>query len=366
MKALPPLILLLTFTLGACAQNEPPKAPEKLKPRVEVETVSLADLTDSITLNAEVEPVRHTRISSGSGGKVDSVLVEEGDTVAKGKLLARIASGLAHAQLKQAEAALAAAKSTHARVQKLAAEKLASSATVEQADLGLAQAEAAVEMARVRYSDALVTAPHAGAIAKRFISTGEQAPPGAPVFDLVDISQVKIVGQLAERDAPFIDVGRDAQIIADAWPGETFIGKVSRVGVVAAKHSRTFDLEILVDNSAGRLRPGMLTRLNIARRVLKDIPTVRRDAVVEDLDGRALFVEKDGLVNRRHITIGPGDGERVAVTNGLGEGERVVVVGQRSLVNDQQVEVVVVHPAVAEESVSQTSTGSSKPKTAVP
>lgn len=338
MKRLIP-ILLLAVLGQSCREAETKPPPERPRTPVETERVQLATLVDRLRLHAEVHPVAETHLSSGSGGKVDAVLVDDSSRVSRGQLLARIGADLAEAQLKQAEASEKAAQSSHARAKRLAAQNLTSSAALERAETALAQSQAALELARVRHSDALVRAPHAGVVAKRHVSLGEQAFPGAPLFDLVDLSEVDLVVQIAERDAPLIEVGSSARATIDAMPDEVFEGRVHRIGTVAHTHSRTFDVEVRVANRERKLKPGMLARVELVRRTLENVAVIRRDAVVEGLHGPGVYVAVDGKAKQVPVRLGPVENERVAVLEGLSPEDEIVVVGQRSLVDGEPIRV---------------------------
>jgi membrane fusion protein (multidrug efflux system) len=315
---------------------------------VEVEPVVLGTLVDRITLNAEIEPIAHTRLASGGGGKVDQVLVEKGSEVKSGQLLVRVAAALAGARLRQAEAALQSSEASHRRLLALKEKGMASDATVEKAAAALAQAQAGAELSRVQYDDAMVRAPHSGVITQRHVDKGELAAPGAPLLELVDYSKIKLVAQLPARDAPLFVVGGGATLTVDAYSGESFYGVIQRIGKVARPLSRTFDLEIHVDNQDGRLWPGMLARITLVRQTLENVATVRRDAVLEGIDGRAVFAERDGMVERVPVRLGPVEDGRAAVLDGLSAGDRVVIVGHRALVKGQAVWVVTErHPGEA-------------------
>lgn len=336
--------LLLLTGVAACGGKAPEAArggtAERPPRPVEVQAVELGVIRDELRLTAEVRAMESSRLSAGSGGLIEALLVDEGATVSKGQVLARVNADAAAAQLKQAEVALSTARSEHDRVKRLAERELASASTSEQSAMRLAQAEAAYELARVANRNAVLRAPHAGTIAKRYASAGEFAPPGAPIFDVVDTHAVKVIAQVAERDVPLLEEGRGATVHVDALPDESFTGTVRRIGAVADPYSRTFDLEIVVPNPGKRLRPGMLARVNVPRQVLEGVPVVRRDAVVEDVNGRTVFVTDNGVAQRLAVEIGPTDGERVAVVKGLKPGMQVVIAGQRSLVHGQRVQVV--------------------------
>jgi len=346
------LSLAALALISACTKAKV-KPAERPLTRVEIESVRLGDITDTLTLNAEIRPAHSTQLAAGSGGKIGAMLVEEGDHVPQGKLLARVAAGLASARLAQATAARESASNHLRRVEHLSSRDLASSATIEQARANLAQAEAAYAMAKVRSDDALVRAPHAGVIAKRYRSAGEHAAPGSPLFDLVDISAVDAVAQVPERDAPLITIGQQTQLTADAWPDQAFQGIITRIGIVASLHSRTFDLVIRIDNPDEKLRPGMLTRVSLVRSALHNVPVVRRDAIVEgaqtgaDETAQAVFVEQGGKVVLVPVSLGPIENNRVAITDGIAAGAHVVVVGQRTLSSGEAVVVARDHSASA-------------------
>lgn len=334
--------LVLLAGLSAC-KSEPPAPAETVATPVEAQEATLGTVVDRIRIHAEIRAAEHSKLASGSGGKVDAVLVREGDQVRPGQLLVKVAGALASAQLHQAEAQSEAARAQLQRVKALAEKNMASAASLEQAQTALAQAEAATEMARARYNDAMVRAPHAGIVAKVHISKGEQALPGATLVEVVDMSTVEVLAQIPERDVAFFEAGREATLTVDAYPGEVFKGEVRTVSVMANPYSRTFELEVVVNNPHGRLRQGMMARMEVVRQVVENVLVVRRDAVVEGLHERVVFLVENGLAKAAPVTLGPTDGTHVVITSGVQPGDKVVVLGQRSLVTGQPVRVVDKH-----------------------
>ncbi len=333
------LLLAPLWATTACSGEEPPA--EVIRTRVRVEAAKVDTVRDTVTLHAEIEGTAQTRLNTLQGGTVEWIRVKEGDTVTKGQLLAKIGSQTATSQLKQAEAAHKSAKNTLERQQKLAAQELASPAAIEQAEGAFAQAEAMLNQARVGHGNAIMAAPHGGMVARRFVERGETLAPGAPVFEVVDVSGFKVVTEVAERDVPLLDLGRDAWVAVDALPDVKFPGSISRIGAVADPSSRTFTVEVAAKNVEGRLRPGMLARVTIVRRKIDDTVTTRRDAVLEDQSGAHVFVvTTDGTAAKRPVKLGPSESNLVAITQGLKVGEQVVTVGHRVLVDGQPIQIV--------------------------
>ncbi len=352
----------------ACAdQSNPTDTPATLSVPVEVETLSYGSIVDELILNGEVEAATDTIVAAGSmGGHVEAVLVHEGERVRSGQQLARVGAALASAQSAQAEAAYRGAKIAFDRVEALSKRELASRASIDAADVRLAAAKGALAAAKAGERDAYIRAPHAGTVAELFVDPGEHAGPGRPVLRLVDLRQVKVVAQLPERDAVRIKVGTPVHLSIGALGdrGKRLESTVHKVGVVGKRYSRTFDIEVMLDNSqastGAALKPGMMARLSIVRGDLEHVLHVRRDAINESLKGRRVFVvgeeieapkraggalEEAFLVKAVNVELGPVQGERVAILKGVKEGDRVVIVGQRRLVNGQPVRIVASHGA---------------------
>ncbi len=334
------IVLPLMIVATACAKPGPTEKKERPAKRVEVEIVRARSLTDVLSLPATIEAREATTLATGRAGRVDGLSADEGDQVRRGQSLIRINAAAAYAELKQAEAAHKSAKATFERTESLSNRKLASDSQLESAQAALAQAEAVLELARANLSYAVLRAPHGGYVTERSISVGEYASPGVPLMELVNIDTVKVIAKVPERDVDSIEAGAEAVFTVDALGTQSFSGKVTRVGVIADPAARTFEVEVRVKNSDHRLKPGMLARLEIPRRSLTNVPVIRRDAVVEDLDGPTVFVARDGKAARVKVQLGPVSGDQVAVSEGLEPGTPLIVVGQRMLVEGEPIKIV--------------------------
>ncbi|MEL6543298.1 MAG: efflux RND transporter periplasmic adaptor subunit [Myxococcota bacterium] len=333
-------VLGVALAASGCAKEAEVEKKERPPKRVEVEAVRSDSLTDVLSLPATIEAREATTLATGRGGRVDALGADEGAMVKKGQTLVRINAGTAYAEMKQAEAAFARAQATYDRTASLSQRKLASAAQVENATADLAQASAARELARASITNAVLRAPHSGYVDKRHISVGEFASPGSPLIEVVDIDVVKVIARVPERDIDTIERGATANFTVDALGGESFSGKIERIGVSADAAARTFEVELRLPNTDHRLKPGMLARVQLPRRSISDMPVIRRDAVVEDLDGPTVFVARDGKASRVRVRLGPINGDRVVVTEGLEPGTPLIVVGQRMLVEGEPIKVV--------------------------
>lgn len=147
-----------------------------------------------------------------------------------------------------------------------------------------------------------------------------------------------MVAPAPASDVPYLEEGTPVEIIVDALPGETFQGRIVRLGAELDPDSRTLDVEAEIANPDGRLRPGMLARMEVPRRTLQGALLVPLEALVDLGEERALFVVEDGVARRRIVELGPVLGERVVVLSGLAPGEAVIVEGEQRVAEGQPVE----------------------------
>jgi len=205
------------------------------------------------------------------------------------------------------------------------------------------QAEANVAVANNYLQDTLMRAPFTGLVTARFVDEGAQiyTAPKTDILKLTDISRVKVVSPVSERDFPKVTMGTPAEIKIDALPGEIFKGKVTRIIPEINPISRNFNAEVEIPNPHLRLRSGMFAHLRF-RVGLKEAITLSRDTLLTDpVTGVSYaFVAEGDQAVRRKLTLGERSGLLVEVLGGLKEGESVVVKGQNKLQPGSKVKII--------------------------
>lgn len=403
-------LLLACGVLTACGGNESSEAvvPEQAKlVVVDVEEVLPSRMEDRLELPGKIEAFREVTVSAEVGGLLESLLVDEGVTVAAGQKMAVIdrenlrirerQAGLALEQAEiriqqallavtQAEAALAQSrelKKKTAAVKKeaesdrergiaLFEEQLAPRSRLDElemayeaarsdlasAEIGVQAAEAGLEAARenlgavrslgktaeARLDEArlnlrrgTINSPIDGVVDAVHFEEGELVKAQDPLLKVVQTRPVKAVFHLPEKDVPYLEAGMEARVAVDALGNGGLTGRVSLVGVTSDPTTSTYRLEVDLANDDGRLRPGMLARLNILRRSMDDALSVPVFAVVTEEDGTVLYVYREGAARRRMVTTGVVEGDRIEIATGLEAGEMVIVKGQRDLEDGQEV-----------------------------
>jgi RND family efflux transporter MFP subunit len=317
--------LIAALTLSGCRTDTLEPLPP---PVVETTAVERVDSARDLRMSGTLEADRTTPLGFAVPGTVDAVLVEEGQTVRRGQVLARLtpvsfehALGIAISQAERAEDVVR-------RLEPMHRNRTVADVKWVEANTSLDAARHAVEIARKNLADAVLRAPEDGVVARRFTEPGATAGPGVPAFHLVQTQVVRAIAPVPENRIGRIRLGQAARVSVAALARD-FSGEIVEIGVLADPLTRTYPVEIAVPNDDGQLRVGMVVDIFLPLSGDGPALVVPKEAVRIDERGAAcvFVVDGDEKVERRRVEIAGFLGERTAVAAGLDEGERVVVSG---------------------------------------
>lgn len=311
---------------------------------VELATAEVETLPAWSRATGSLEALRRTAPGTKILGRIDRVLVREGERVRRGQTLVRLESRDLEAAVAQAEAAvtMAEAQLENARAQARRMADLRTRGSVTEknledavaahriAEAGLAQARANLDAARVTLSYAEIQSPLDGWVVERRAESGDMASPGMPLLVLEDLSRIQVSIQVPEADVVGLEPGAAAEV---EILGELRDATIDRIVPSGDSTSRTFVVKLMLENPDGRLKSGMYAQASFARgeRAALRIPT-RALIVRGQLEG--IFVAgEDGLLKLRWIKTGRVEGDRIEVLSGLAEGDRYVVAPPPGLVD---------------------------------
>lgn len=306
---------------------------------VEVMTLEPESLVERVELSGDLEPWVHVSVSAELGGTVEHVGFREGQVVRKGQVLARVGTDLYEAALDEARARLEGAEAIHEKTNELFKREHVPRQELIAATSSLNAAIAQVKQAELRLKRSVIKAPISAVALNRELEPGEVVSPGAPITELYRVDRLKAVAGIPENDIAAFAVGGAATIQVDAFPGQSFEGRIHLIAPAAMGPSRTFPTEIAIDNAQGALRPGMIARVALVKRELEGVIVVDRDVLQDRDEGPVAVVADGGLAQVRQVTIGATEGNRVVVEDGLEVGDRLIVTGQRGLIDGQAVAV---------------------------
>jgi HlyD family secretion protein len=326
---------------------------------VELTKVVRASISSQILVVGNLIGDATVSVVPRAAGRLQEVMVRLGDRVKMGQPVARIEDFEVQEQVKQAEAALEVSEATIRqrdadlklaetnveRSRSLFQRQLLPKQTLDDnearyqsalASLDLAKAQhsqskARLDELRINLGNTIITSPVDGFVARRAADPGAFASQNQPVIDVVDIGRVRLVANIVEKDLTQLQTGNATRVEVDAYPGETFTGRIARVAPVLDPATRTAPIEIEIPNPSYRLKPGMYARVNILTNTKKDALVLPGDAVV-DLGGRrGVFIPQNELAVFRVVQVGGEQENRVEILGGINAGDTVITTGARAL-----------------------------------
>ena len=334
---------------------------------VELAAARMATMSQEVRVVGNLIGEATVAVAPRTAGRLQDVFVRLGDRVSRGQRIAKIEDFEIVEQVKQAEAAQEVAAATIRQreadlqlaltnversrnlfqrqllpKQTLDDNEARYQAAVAQIDLAKAQSmqsKARLDELRINLANTVIVSPVNGFVAKRSVDPGAFVSQNAPIVDVVDISRVRLVVNVVERDLKELRSGAAAKVEVDAFPGELFQGRIARVAPVLDPATRTAPIEIEIANSDFRLKPGMYARVGITTANKKETLVVPVDAVA-DLGGRrGVFQHLNGIAIFRAIEVGTEGEELIEVIGGLNEGDQVITTGARALRDGDRVQL---------------------------
>lgn len=337
------LIILLALPLVYGCSSDAPAAdtPATAPPATKV-SISLATTTsiqDILTLPGNTAPDADVTISSERSGVVEWIGFEEGDTVSANQILAKVDLKALGAELARAKANYGLANKKAGRRSELVSDNMVSREEYDNAKTSSDVAGFTLQEAQINFDQGNIRTPIAGVVNKRYLEPGEYVDKGNPMFDIVNVSTLRIHVDVPEIDVRWIKPGTEVDILVDAFPERHWKGTVSFVSFKADPFTKTFQVRILVDNKDLAIRPGMLARVSILKRTLTDVITVPLFAILSKGGERLVYVEENGLARARTVTIGLISEDQAQILSGINAGDHVIVAGQANVDDGSKVEV---------------------------
>jgi len=308
---------------------------------VEVAAVARDDIYAVYSGTAALEAFAEAEVVAKVGGEIRGILAEEGETVQRGEVLARLDGDRLRLELEQARANLEKAQQEYRRNTELHEKGLLAAGAFENLKYELDALQAAFELARLEYSYTEIRAPIDGVVSERLVKIGNTIAVNTPMFRVTDLDPIVSYLHVPEKEFGKIEPDQPVFISIDALPGERFRGVVERISPVVDAGTGTFKVTVEVDEEDTALKPGMFGRLDIVYDSRPARLLVPRPAVVETESGPAVYVVHDGVVERRDVETGIAWQNHLEIVSGVEESEQVVVVGQSGLRDGARVNVVV-------------------------
>lgn len=355
-------ILYITFGTSGPPADTGPQAVA-----VEAAPVTVTDIRDVRSFPGTLRPASQFVVTAKSGGVLEQLLVDIGDRVENGQVIALLdddqirqevarieaESSVAQARLEEARSGRQVSQRDLARVKQLRDRGIASDAEYDAAltranadkarlamgEAQVKQARAALNSTRLRLDDTKVRIEWRGEdesriIAQRFVTEGSTLRPNEPVVSVISADRLVAEVTVTERDYAQINTGATAQIVAEALPEQRFTGAVTRISPQFNEFSRQAEVELEVDNHDGRLKPGLYVTARFTFETAENAVAVPVGALVKRDDAEGVFKVEPGepLPSARFVEVQTGlrEGSMVQIVSPELSG-RVVTLGQHLL-----------------------------------
>jgi len=279
-----------------------------------------------LTAEGQSIPDRAATVRAKADGQIASVAVSRGDLVTAGQEIARIDAGIAEAQLVQAQTQLAQAQRDYDNALALQDRGVATEDRVSQARAARAAAEAAVTSAQDRLDNTIVTAPFAGRLNDLTVNLGESVENGMVVAEVLDNDPLTVVVQVPQQALSRLQTGQDAQV--SFITGEQKAGTIAFIGANADRQTRTFRVEIIVDNPDSVMPAGLSARVSMPTGQARGhfvSPAVLSLGTNGELGVKTVDADNRVVFSTVQIVRAQTDGIWIA---GLPEQARIITVGQ--------------------------------------
>ncbi len=279
--------ILIPFVLFGCSKKEQAKSGRSAVIPVKVNKVELKDLYDTIEYVGDVKARDEVVVYPKVSGKIIEKAKEDGSPVNKGEAIAYI----------------------------------------DRDEVGL------------KFERAPVDSPLTGIVGRIYVDIGSNVLPQTPIALVVNMDKVKVTLDIPEKYLSKISLGKVAKVKVDAYPGEEFNGKITKISPVLNSQTRSAPIEISVDNTDYRLQSGMFARINLILEEYKKVPVILKEAVMGKEPNLHVYVAENQKAIFRKVVLGIRQGPYFQVKEGVKESDNVVIMGQQLLYDNAIVNV---------------------------
>jgi len=340
-KAFLPLYFLAGLViLAACGVSDPKEAAE---PVVVVETIRITDtiIVIAVRTAGKLGSKSESKLSFKTGGIIQKIMVDEGQSVRKDQLLAQLNLEEINSRVNQAELALKKTERDYGRAGNLYRDSVATLEQFENAGTALEIARSNASIANFNLQYSTIRAPAHGKILKRIAESNEIIAPGHPVFLFASTGSDWVVrANLTDRDIVRVRMRDSAHVRFDAYPGEIFTGVISEIGTSADPYTGTYEVEVRMTRRPEKLVSGFIAKVDIYPAALEKHVVIPVESLIYGTGLTAyVLVMKDQQPERRKILIRAVTDQGIVVGEGLSPGEELIVEGAEYIKPGSRIQV---------------------------
>lgn len=329
-----PILFVILIAMAGCQQKQEAAKTESSSIRVKVQTVKTVNGNSNLHYSGTVEAAQTIPLTFQSSGTVDQVLVQEGDAVRKGQLLAVVNKADNQSIYNSSLASFQQAKDGYDRMKQVYDNGSLSEVKWVEMQTNMKQAESQLQIAKNNLDKCNLYAPTNGIVGKRNIEPGQSSISSFAPIELVKIEKVSVKISVPENEIGKIKKGMTATFSISALDNKNFVGTITNVGVVADQFARTYEVKMTVDNPNLEMKPGMVCDVTMNTLAEKQLVVVPYNAVTKDTEGNffVYVVSPDNKsVKKQVVKIGSYQSSGLEVLSGVTANQVIVVEGKEKL-----------------------------------
>ncbi len=324
------IVAAIAYPKLPIGDNSSPDGPgPAARPKLTVDglVVKGQDLKNQINITGTILADESVLLNSELAGKVSEILFDEGQFIKKGKLLVRLNDEEIKADLQRLQFILKLNKDSEYRQKQLLEKEAISREEYETALTTLNTSQAEIKVLQARLEKHYIKAPFNGVVGLRTVSVGSYLNPGNSIAELFKINPVKIEFNVPSKYLQLVNEGDQVNFTVDAYPNETFTGSIYAVEPQIDPQTRSIRLRAKANNDDRKLFPGQFARINLILETIPNALLIPTEAVIPELNGKRIFLYKNGKVTSQSITTGLRMEDNVQVESGISPGDTVITTG---------------------------------------
>ena len=331
------LFLVFTVLLFISCSEKKEETKEKKIHKVEVTKITSNTQKEILTYSGTIEADNTVSLGFMTSGRVSNILVQEGQKVRKGQLLATIDATSYKNAFDIANAGLELANDNFKRLKQLYDKGSLPERDFIAVKVAVAQANANKNLATKNLTDTKLYAPFSGMITQKLTEIGATAAPGVPAFTIMKTDKVYAIASISESEISKLKIDSDAMVEIPSM-NKTFQGKVAIINHSADALTRTFTVKVRLNNSENQLLPGMISNIKINTNNTQNVIAIPANTVLRDAkDISYVYVVQNNTAIKKRVTVGNFTGNNVIVTDGLTTDDVLVSKGYTNIKDGQEV-----------------------------
>jgi RND family efflux transporter MFP subunit len=309
------------------------KANPDQKVGVRTAVATLRNLMQENEFLGSFSPNREIEIRPQAGGQIVSLPIEEGQTIGAGRLIAKLDDEQIRYQIEALQVTLEGYQNDLKRYEVLVKGDATPAINLERTELSIRSTQAQIKQLQKQLANTTVTAPFTGIVTQKMAERGSVVSLGSPIAKVTDISTLKLVVDVPEKDINQFRVGQSIPVVTEVYPNVHFTGRVSMIGAQGdAAHN--YPVQITVSNSGKNpLKAGMYGSIANSNELKIQTLAVPRQAILGSTKQPQIYVVEHGKAILKPVAIGASNNEYYEITKGLKAGDQVVTSGQINLQN---------------------------------